>query len=414
MAQPFFIALFTFIDGLMQSVYGTIFNLMLRQGNVPTSVVGRITSFNLWGAAFFGLLFGLIADKLDKKKLVALAHLLSIFFGTYRIFSRSIVQLSIASFFFGGFSSASVIVLSTLLVLKTDRENRAKFFGLNFGVGMFTGVIGNIVGGSLGDLFGIKIVLFFSSILRLLAIVPLMKITVHAEKMSQEQQVNQVSQASVDASDDATSEINTINTINTSLKSLKEFFEIFSPRYSKVVFYYLLSVVSVGFGAGLFVTFGNVIFYDLFHFKASAIGVILALAQLATSLGAVFSHKLGRKFGEINILIFSYVFVPILIVALSFIREPVIFTSVYVLRFAVMNMVSPLLSAVVYSNVPRNKLSTVNGISNFVNNFARALSAELFAFFTIFKSGYTLIFVISSIFYFANAYVMIKMYKHLN
>lgn len=420
-AQPIFITLFTFIDGLMLSIYGTIFNLMLRQSNIPTNVVGRIASFSLWGAAIFGLVFGLIADKFDKRKVVILSQFLSIFFGTYRIFSISVIELGLLSFFFGGFSSASNIILSTLLVLKTNREDRAKFFGLNFGVGMFTGVIGNIVGGSLGDILGIKPVLVFSSILRLLAIIPLRKITVGVAQVTEKHTEKQLVNSSFGRLNKFSKDSN-VNNVNVdldsgpalSLKNVRELFDLFSPKYSKVVFYYLLSVASVGFGAGLFVTFGNVIFYDLFHFNASSIGVILALAQFATSLGALFSHKLGKKFGDLNILVFSYVVVPILIVSLSFIRDPVVFTSVYVLRFAVMNMVSPLLSALVYSNIPKDKLATVNGISNFVNNLSRALSAELFALLTVFKSGYTLIFVISSIFYFANAYVMIRLYKHLS
>lgn len=384
MSQPLLITLFTFIDGLSQSVYGTLFNLMLRHSGVPTNVVGRITSFSLWGAAIFGLLFGFIADRFDKKKLIILAQLLSIFFGIYRVLVNSIVQLNLTSFFFGGFSSASAIILSTLLVLKTHKEDRAKFFGLNFGVGMFTGVFGNILGGVLGDVLNVKLILILSSLTRLIAIYPLMRVNVES-----------------------------VSTFDRRINIL-EFLSAFLPSKSKVVFYYLISVISVGFGAGLFVTFGNVIFYDLFKFSATLIGVILALAQFATSLGAVFSHKLGKRFGDMNILVFSYVFVPILIVFLSFVREPITFTSVYVLRFAVMNMVSPLLSALVFSNVPKDKLATVNGVSNFVNNLSRALSAELFAFLTGFSNGYTLIFVISSIFYFINAYVMIRMYKHLN
>jgi len=143
------------------------------------------------------------------------------------------------------------------------------------------------------------------------------------------------------------------------------------------------------------------------------IGLILAFAQLATSLGAMFSYKIGRKFGDMNVLIFSYVFVPILIVLLSFTREPITFTSVYILRFAVMNMVGPLLSSVVFSHIPMNIVSSINGVNNFLNNVSRALSAVLFSVLTKFENGYTLIFIISSIFYFLNAYVMIRLRKHL-
>ncbi|MGB9615050.1 MAG: MFS transporter [Fervidobacterium sp.] len=381
-SQPFLITLFTLIDGIAQGIYGTLFNLMLRKTGVPTHLVGRITSVSLWGAAIFGLIFGLLADKYDKKKLIIFTQLASTFFSVYRVLTTSYIRLILTSFFFGGMASATGIILSTLLVMKTGKDDRGKFLGLNFGVGMFTGVIGNVWGGVLGDILPVRFVLVVSSLCRIFALVPLQKLNV-----------------SFNLSDERI--------------DVKESLSTFSPKSSKIVFYYILSTMSVGFGAGLFVSFGNVIFYDLFKMNATKIGIILALAQLATSVGAVFSHKLGNKFGDMNILIFSYVVVPILIVALSFVREPVIFTSVYVLRFAVMNMVSPLLSALVFSNIPHNKLSSVNGINNFVNNVSRALSAEMFAFLTIYRNGYTLIFVISSLFYFVNAFVMIRMYKHI-
>ncbi|QIV77727.1 MFS transporter [Fervidobacterium pennivorans subsp. shakshaketiis] len=384
------ITLFTFIDGLAQGIYGTIFNLMLRTSGIPTSQVGRITSFFLWGSALLGLVFGIIADKINKKQLMLTTHLLSIFFGTYRVISPSLIQLGISSFLFGGFSTATSIVLSTLLILNTSRESRSKVLGLNFGIGMFTGVLGNIFGGLLGDVFPIRTVLIVASLSRIVAFAPIWKLKLYEPKYERK---------------------------NTGDTNVLKFFSILNKldkRALKVVLYYFLSTMSVGFGAGLFVTFGNVIFYDIFHMKPSLIGLILALAQLATSIGAVFSYKLGKKFGDMNVLIFSYVFVPILIVLLSFIREPITFTFVYILRFAVMNMVGPLLTALVFSNIPANLLSSINGMNSFINNVARALSADLFSIFTKYNNGYTLIFVVSSLFYFLNAYVMIRMYKHIS
>jgi predicted MFS family arabinose efflux permease len=381
------IALFTFIDGLAQGIYGTIFNLMLRTSGVSTTTVGRITSLFLWGSAIFGLFFGILADRVDKKQLLIATHILSIFFGTYRVITKSIFQLSLASFFFGGFATATSIVLSTMLILKTSKENRSQMLGLNFGIGMFTGVLGNVFGGILGELFPFKIILFTSSMCRIFGLIVLMKIK------------------------EGTLVLN-----NNRTENALNFFATFSKidyQTKKIVWYYFLSTMSVGFGAGLFVTFGNVIFYDLFHMNPSLIGTILAVAQLATSIGAVFSHKFGRRFGEMNVLIFSYVFVPVLIVILSFVREPITFTSVYILRFAVMNMVGPLLTATIFSNISTIYLSSINGMNSFLSNVSRALSAELFALLTRYSNGYTLIFVVSSFFYFLNAYVMIRMYKHL-
>lgn len=378
------ITYYTLVDGLAMGVYGTLFNLLLKSIGFSTSAVGRVTSTTLWGSALLGLFLGFLSDKIDKKAVLVFSHLLGVFFGTYRALSSSTVALNVSSFFFGGFSTVSATVISTILVIKTDRDERSMYFGLNFGIGMLTGTAGNFIGGVLGELLGLRLSVLFSSLLRIFALIPILKLSV------KEQEVSRVVW-------------NRVKRVQTNIPM----------NVRNVLIYYFLSTVSVGFGAGLFVSFGNIIFHDLFNFKPSLIGIILSLAQLATGLGAIFSHKLGKKFGEVRVLIFSYVFVPILIVFLSFIRESVIFSTVYVLRFAVMNMVSPLLSSVVFSQVPTSILASVNGLNNFLNNVSRALSAELFAFFSQYSDGYTLIFVVSSVFYFVNAFVMLRLFKNI-
>jgi len=145
---------------------------------------------------------------------------------------------------------------------------------------MFTGVIANVVGGLLGDAFGFRSVLLFSSLSRILALYPILKLDATSSSANEE-------------SDEAPS-----------IASFSKIFKIRDSKEVKTILYYFLSNVNVGLGAGLFVVFGNVIFYDLFHMSATVIGLILAFAQLATSLGAMFSYKIGRKFGDMNVLIF--------------------------------------------------------------------------------------------------------------
>uniref|UniRef100_A0A7C4W8N0 MFS transporter n=1 Tax=Fervidobacterium thailandense TaxID=1008305 RepID=A0A7C4W8N0_9BACT len=378
------ITYYTLVDGLAMGVYGTLFNLLLKSVGFSTSAVGRVTSNTLWGSALLSLFLGFLSDKVDKKTVLVFSHLLGVFFGTYRALSISTAALNVSSFFFGGFSAVSATVVSTILVMKTDRDERSKYFGLNFGIGMLTGTVGNFIGGFLGELLGLKLSVLLSNLVRIFALIPILKLSVKEQEVSR----------------------GVWNHVKQVRKNIP-------TNVRNVLIYYFLSTVSVGFGAGLFVSFGNIIFHDLFNFKPSLIGIILSLAQLATGLGAIFSHKLGKKFSEVRVLIFSYVLVPIMIVFLSFTREPAVFSTVYVLRFAVMNMVSPLLSSVVFSQVPTSILASVNGLNNFLNNVSRALSAELFAFFSQYSAGYTLIFLVSSVFYFANAFAMLRLLRNI-
>jgi len=105
---------------------------------------------------------------------------------------------------------------------------------------MFTGVIANVVGGLLGDAFGFRIVLLFSSLSRILALYPILKLDATSSSANEE-------------SDEAPS-----------IASFSKIFKIRDSKEVKTILYYFLSNVNVGLGAGLFVVFGNVIFYDLF------------------------------------------------------------------------------------------------------------------------------------------------------
>ncbi len=372
---PLKLTAFTFIDGFFMGIYGFLYNLFLKELGFSSSFVGDISAYSQWGTAIISFVLGFVSSKLDKRKALISYFLLSVFFGFYRLLDFSSPRFEIVSFLFGGFSGITGILVYTSVAQIGNREKRGKYLGLTFGLGMFTGVTGNLLGGFFGQFFGIKNALIVVSLLRVLALIPIWKIE---------------------------------------FPRLTAHKVILTSTQKKVVLYYLLSTASVGFGAGLFVGFGNVIFYDLFKMSIAVIGIILAVAQLMTSVGSILSHKIAKKIGEMRLLIFSYVVVPILIASLSFVREPITFTTVYVLRFAVMNMVNPVFNNIIFSFLPPNVLVTISGINQFVNNSARAVSANVFASFSGLKDGYSYIFAVSSIFYVLNAYFMIRIYKQLS
>jgi len=92
---------------------------------------------------------------------------------------------------------------------------------------MFTGVIANVVGGLLGDAFGFRIVLLFSSLSRILALYPILKLDATSSSANEE-------------SDEAPS-----------IASFSKIFKIRDSKEVKTILYYFLSNVNVGLGAGL-------------------------------------------------------------------------------------------------------------------------------------------------------------------
>lgn len=372
LSPPVRIVFYTFLNGISRNVYQVLFNLYLKNFGYNNSIIGKIMSFNLWGSAILAILLGILSDKIGRKKMLLLVQPLGALFAIMRLFPFNLTWLYITSFLFGGFNSAIMILTDVFLVESTHNKNRAKFFGMNFGVRMLTGVIGNALGGFLGDIFGFRNVMIWSMVLRVFALIPILK-------------------------------INEVVILKEKIK-MNEF-------QKKIFAFYIFSTASVGFGAGLFIHFGNVIFYDLFALSATVIGFILALAQFGTSIGSTFSHKLGKKFGAAKVLMLSNLAVPILILMLSFVREPISFTTIYVARFTIMNMVNPIFNTLVLSYLPKSILASTAGIRSFANNASRAFAAMLFSVLATSSSGYSVIFLISSIFYFVNALVIYVFYK---
>ncbi|MDK2886925.1 MAG: hypothetical protein PWP54_1503 [Thermosipho sp. (in: thermotogales)] len=375
MSAPTRIILFTLINGISRNIYQVLFNLYLRVQGYNNDVVGTIMSYNLWGGAILALIIGYLSDKVGRKKVIFLIQPLMVFFAIFRLFPVSIELIYLTSFIYGGLNSSIRIMSDVFIVENTHNKNRAKFFGLNFGANMLTGVIGNATGGILGDLFGFKNVMILAMLFRLFALLPILKL--EEKKIEKGKFV------------------------------LTEF-------QKKVFRFFIFSTASVGFGAGLFIHFGNVIFYDLFSLSATLIGFILAFAQLGTSLGSSFSHKLGKKFGAGKLLLISHFTVPFLIFLLAIVRNPVLFTTIYIGRFTIMNMVNPIFNTLVLSFLPSNILASSAGIRLFANNVMRAFAAMLFSKLALNNSGYTIIFIISAIFYFINAIITYIFYKNLN
>jgi MFS family permease len=101
-----------------------------------------------------------------------------------------------------------------------------------------------------------------------------------------------------------------------------------------------------------------------------------------------------------------------LMLSLVVVREPILFTILYAFRFVFMNITNPIMTSIIFSYVPDSKLSTVSGINGFLNNTVRAVAAMIFGLIvgtTI--SGYTVLFLLSTAFYAANAFIIFLFYR---
>ena len=91
-------------------------------------------------------------------------------------------------------------------------------------------------------------------------------------------------------------------------------------------------------------------------------------------------------------------------ISLIVVRQPALFVLLYTLRYILMNSASPILSTIINSFVPKEKIATLAGINTFLNNSIRGVAAMLFGIIVgASLSGYNLLFSISTAFYALNA-----------
>ncbi len=374
--------LLLFYTSLMMTtnfMYQVVFNLFLRDLGIPNSAIGNITSAALWGSALLGLAVSVAADMIGRKKMLVLAAVIVPICGIAMAFTTNFAALWIFSFLKGGFRVVGHTVILAAMASFTGTGERARMFGLNAGLMMGSGVLGNFLGGLVGDLAGMQSTLVLSMIMHLTCLIPAIAIDAPQTRSK--------------------------------MKDLFDFKGL-NPEQRKILGYFFSSTLAVGFGAGLFIHFGNLIFRDLFALSATLIGVILSISQLGTAVGSSLSHVFGRRFGPLKFVLVMQVMVVPLMLAMAFIREPFTFTTFYSLRFVFMNITTPILSSVTFSFLPANKLSTISGINGLLNNVARAIAAMMFGYVVGVESeGYTSLFLVSAAFYAVGAIVAFLIFR---
>lgn len=367
--------IFTAITSFAGQIYGVVFNLFLRYSGLSNLEIGKVTSAGLWGSAVLGTFLSFLIDKVDKKRFLQFLLLVQVLTQFLRIFLLSAEWQVVLNFASGAVSSAISIIITASMIVSTPAKNRVVLFGSNFSISMITGVFGNLLGGAISDVVGLRSTMLLGAIIYSMSFLTVKKLSTTNQQILEKIQ--------------------------------------FSSLQKDILWYYLLSNLFVGFGAGLFISFGNLMLNDLFAMSTTIIGLVMALTQVATGVGGVMNHSLEKRFGSTKVLLFCYTFVVPLMISLAFIRNPVIFCLLYIIRFMLMNMVSPIFSVLIFSNLPVQYLSITNGIGNLLNNSSRAVAALLYGYIVNDSSDYKKLLLISAMFYLMNALLTYSLHKKM-
>ncbi|PNR96988.1 MFS transporter [Petrotoga sp. 9PWA.NaAc.5.4] len=371
--------IFSSISSSFWAIYKVVFNLFLGDIGYTNQFIGQVTSVEMLGSAILGIIIGILGDKIGKKKMLLIS---SMGFGIL-ILIRSIFPykfiLLFLGFISGGVMSSRTLLLNSYIIDITDHSIRGTAFGYNFAIFMGSGVLGNFVGGYMGEYFGLKATLYITGICY--AVSPIF--------------LRKISESTGDK--------------NISFKKVFDFSE-YNKDERYIIKFYLLRTIAVAFGAGLFVNFGSVIYRDLFDMSPSLIGISLSIAQFGAAVGSALSPILSKRFGPFKYTFILNSLVIPLIIGLGFIRIPLLFIVLYALRFTFMNMTTPVETSSVLSSLPKSRITSINSLKNAANFLTRSLAATIFGVVSMLPQGYTYLFLISSVFYAIALFFMHKLF----
>lgn len=357
----FFTAAFFFDFGF--GLYFFLFNLFLLSQHFDERAIGIITS-----ALTFGSVAGTIPVSILARRF-GLQSLLLFCFVAVPIVSicRTVAlwmpaQIGLA--FLAGMALSSWPVCFAPSVAKlTTEKSRVFAFSISFATGIGTGTLAGLVGGSLPELLksdhhstsnadGMRIVLIGASVVAMLGIWPILRLTLGLPDQSERRRI----------------------------LTFHPYLFRFLPGFA------LWSIVS-----GSFIPFAPIFFQKNLGMSLQKVGMIFSAAQLAQFCAVLIAPLLYRRVGSVAGIISIQLAAATTIFALGFCHSTSLAVACYLVFTAVQFSAGPGFYGLLMSRIPESDRSSASGAQNITGALSQAGSAALTGTL-ILHDGYGIVF----------------------
>jgi MFS family permease len=366
-------------------IFMVIYNFYVRELGYSEQVNGQIISMNSLATAIILIPAGFLSDKLGRKKVMLFGAGLT---GVWLI-CRSIAEaqsLLVLFAFLTGLTMAFVMVSGIPWLAENSAEDqRVHLFSIQFAVSTAANVIGNILGGTLTDLFSlsftavesIRFTLLIGTVFVLIGIIPMTKFK---EKPR--------------TSHSKPSKVNQLNIKN---------------KYTMIILFAIPAML-IGFGAGLVIPYLNLYFSDRFSASNTMIGFIISLGQAATAIAIIIGPWVVKKVGQVRaVVVLQLLSLPFLLLT-AYTEHLWLAALGFLFRQALMNAGNPIQSSLMMSMVDDSVKGLANSVNQMVFNLGWALMGPVstgivikygtyWGYATVFTITATL-YLIGSIYYF--------------
>jgi MFS family permease len=389
--QLFLVNIFTQI-GL--GIFMIVYNFYVRELGYTETVNGSVIAMSSLAAAIILIPAGILSDRIGRRKMMIYGVVLSGIF----MFLRSIFEMQsllLISAFIAGIAMAFIQVTAfPWLAESSTKEQRVKLFSYHFAVMMGANVVGNLLGGTLTDLFlhvgglsgvwSIRLTLLIGSIIFILGIIPLWKTTEVPKKMDKK------------------------------AFSIKSFKTSIPPGQLKLIFIFAFASILVGFGSGLVIPYLNLYFADRFGAANSTIGLVLSLGQAVTAIAMIIGPAVVRQVGEMRaVVLLQLLSLPFMLIT-AFTQSFWLAALGFLFRQALMNAANPIISSMMMEKVDHSLKGFANSINQMVFSLGWASMGPVSMSLVLLYGeywGYSIVFSITAVLYMTSSIFFYLMFR---
>ena len=348
-ARLFILALF--LDGLLFSGWNLFFNLYIIDAGYSRDFLGLINAAPSLSALLSGVPMGLLSDRIGRKRAMLIGFTLANIGFISMLLAHSEIWMVVLAMFWGAAAQLYILSQAPFMMQASDERSRDMLFSLSFGMFPLASTLGNFMAGYLPGVFthwfglltrasGYQAVLLFSVITSFLVLVPIAFI----------REPNKPGAEGPAESKQPGSSVWRI---------------LLRPLTLKLS----LPNLAVGFGAATLVPYLNVFFTERYHFSDSALGLLFSIGALATGVGCIFGPRLiGNLGGKVRAVTLGQAVSLVFLLMIGFSPWAWLAVVGFVVRGALMNMVTPLFDAFALEQSHESEHGAINSIRNLAWN----------------------------------------------
>ncbi|MHB8072093.1 MAG: MFS transporter [Candidatus Cryosericum sp.] len=379
--------------GLGNGIFGTFFNLYLKQGGLGEAFLGRLNSLGTIGSLALAIPAGLLVTRLGSRKSLVLSAALLAILGALQagvLVPALLIALQI------GISASTMLYGATYnpeMMHSTDPADRQVAFSLAFTAGTVMSVVASAVGGLLPRLFAHFGASPFTGLRLTLVVGAALIFSSTAVFIRLRERTGPAAEKASDSPCTGGEEPDV------------------APDWRRFAARYAVVNIIIGFGAGLSIPYLNLYFTNRFQASTVVVGNLFAMSNVVLTVGVLLAPWLVRRAGLLRTIALTVGGSLVFLVIMAFTRNIAVAALAFWMRAGLMMCSTPVTDKFCLELVPADKRSVAHNVFQMAWTASWAVSTAIGGWL-IQKSGFVLPMVLTAAVYGLYVGVFVLSFRH--